>query len=76
MDSKAKATQALKQFITDFRVPEELKFGSTREQTSRNSEFMQVIRKFSIDYNASELYKPQQNLVEGEIHEVQNGGSW
>jgi hypothetical protein len=48
MDSKAKAGEALKQFIQEYGVPEELTFDGGKEQTGKNTEFMRTIRKFSV----------------------------
>jgi hypothetical protein len=70
MDSKAKAGHALREFINEYGVPEELTFDGSKEQTSKNSEFMKNIRKFGIAYHVSEPYQPRQNPAEGVIREV------
>jgi Reverse transcriptase (RNA-dependent DNA polymerase) len=70
MTTKAHAGKALKEFINDFGIPELLTFDGAKEQFGRNTEFMDVVRKYGVDYHVSEPYQPRQNPAEGVIREV------
>jgi len=54
MEKKASAGLALRQFVRDYRVPENLTSDSAAEQTGPKSEFMQTVRKFDIDHHTTE----------------------
>jgi Reverse transcriptase (RNA-dependent DNA polymerase) len=72
MSSKAQVGKALKEFINDFGIPEDLTFDGAKEQMGRNSDFMKIVRKYGISYHVSEPYQPRQNPTEGVIREVRS----
>ena len=72
MERKAMAGLALRQFIQDFGVPEQLASSDgAAEQTGAKTEFMKNVRKYGIDLHVSEPHRPQQNQAESVIREVQ-----
>jgi hypothetical protein len=70
MEKKSLAGAALRQFIRDYGVPEQLTFDGSAEQVKPKTEFMQQIRDHHIDYHIIEPYRPQQNRAETVIREV------
>jgi hypothetical protein len=70
MEKKSLAGAALRQFIRDFGVPEQLTFDGSGEQTGHKTEFMKHIRNHAIDYHIIEPNRPQQNRAETVIREV------
>ncbi len=70
MERKSLAGQALRQFIRDFGVPEQLTSDGASEQTGPKTEFMQNVRKYEIEHHVSEPHRPQQNRAESVIREV------
>ena len=58
------AGQALRQFIRDFGVPEQLTSDGASEQTGPKTEFMQNVRKYEIEHHVSESQQQQQNQAE------------
>ena len=69
------AGQALRQFIRDFGVPEQLTSDGASEQTGPKTEFMQNVRKYDIERHISKPHQPQQNRAELVIPEVKGNGS-
>ena len=70
MDTKAKAGDALKEFITDFGVPDKIVMDGASEQTGRRTTFMQQIRKHHIDFHITEPERYNQSRAEGVIREI------
>jgi hypothetical protein len=70
MEKKSLAGAALRQFIRDYGVPEQLTFDGSAEQVKPKTEFMKQIRDHHIDYHIIEPYRPQQNRAETVIREV------
>ncbi len=70
MEQKSMAGQALRQFIRDFGVPEQLTSDGASEQTGPKTEFMRNVRKYEIEHHVSEPHRPQQNRAESVIREV------
>ena len=73
MDQKSMAGQALRQFVRDYRVPEQLTSDGASEQTGPKTEFMQIsrlVRKYGIEHHVSKPHRPQQNRAEAVIREV------
>jgi hypothetical protein len=70
MEKKSSAGQALRQFVRDFGVPEQLTSDGASEQTGPKTEFMQTVRKYNIEHHVSEPHRPQQNRAESVIREV------
>ena len=54
MESKGHTGEALKQFITDFGVPDKIICDSSKEQTKRGMTFMEQVRKHHIDVHTTE----------------------
>ena len=70
MEKKSLAGAALRQFIRDFGVPEQLTFDGSAEQTKPKTDFMKHIRDYGIDYHITEPHRPQQNRAETVIREI------
>ena len=70
MEKRSMAGLALRQFIRDYGVPEQLTSDGAAEQTGPKTEFMQNVRKYQIDHHLSEPHRPQQNRAESVIREV------
>ena len=50
------ASAALRQFIRDYGVPEQLTFDGSAEQVKPKTDFMKHICNFGIDYHITEPY--------------------
>ena len=70
MESKSLAGDALKEFFTDYGVPDKIIMDSTGEQTGKRSTFMEQVRKHHIDYHVTEPERYNQSWVEGVIWEI------
>ena len=70
MESKALAGDALKEFITDYGVPDKIIMDGARGQTGKRSTFMEQVRKHHIDYHVTEPERYNQSRVERVIHEI------
>ena len=70
MESKGHAGEALKQFITDFGVPDKIICDGSKEQTKRGTTFMEQVWKHHIDVHTTEPNCHNQSKVEGVIHEL------
>ena len=54
MEKKSFAGAALRQFIHDYGVPEQLTFDGAAEQVKPKTDFMKHIRHYDIDYHIIE----------------------
>jgi hypothetical protein len=54
MDSKSKAGDALQIFCKEYGAPEKSRLDGSKEQTGKNTEFQQQIRKHNIQQHVSE----------------------
>ena len=70
MESKTLAGDALKEFITDYGVPDKIIMDSSGEQTGKRSTFMEQVQKHHIDYHVTEPEQYNQSRVEGLICEI------
>ena len=70
MESKALAGDALKEFITDYGVPDKIIMDGAGEQTGKRSTFMEQVRKHHIAYNVTEPERYNQSWEEGVICEI------
>ena len=70
MEKKSMAGLALRQFIRDYGVPEQLTSDGAAEQTGPKTEFMSNVRKHHIEHHISEPHRPQQSRAESVIREV------
>ena len=70
MESKGLAGDALKQFIADFGVPDQIICDGSKEQTKRGTTFMEQVRKHHIDLHTTEPGRYNQSKVEGVIREL------
>jgi hypothetical protein len=70
MERKSFAGAALRQFIHDYGVPDQLTFDGSVEQVKPKTEFMKQIHNHGIDYNIIEPHRPQQSRAEMVIREV------
>ena len=67
MYRKGKAGEAIRVFCQEFGVPEQLTIDGAKEQIGSNSEFIDQIRKNSIDFHVKEPERHNQNPAEGVI---------
>ena len=70
MESKGHAGDALKQYITDFGVPDKIIFDGSKEQIRWGTTFMEQVRKHHIDLHTTEPHRHNQSKVEGVIQEL------
>ena len=70
MDSKAKAGDALKIFCKEFGVPDTLFSDGSKEQTGKNTTFVNQVCKYNIKHHVIEPNLHNQNPAEGVIHEI------
>ena len=68
------AGDALKQFIADFGVPNQIICDGSKEQTKHGTTFMDQVRKHHIDLHTTEPGRYNQSKVEGVIRELRK--SW
>ena len=61
--------QALKEFISDFGVPNHITHDGASEQVGKRTEFMAQVRKHHIDLSLSEPGRNKQSKVEQVIRE-------
>ena len=54
MEAKSIAGDALKEFITDFGVPDKIMIDGAAQQMGRKTTFMQQVRKHHIDFQLTE----------------------
>ena len=61
---------ALKEFLTEFGVPDKIVMDGAAEQMGRRTTFMQQVRKHHIDFHLTEPERYNQSQVEGVIQEI------
>ena len=70
MEHKSSAGQALKQFISDFGIPDKLVCDGAAEQVGKRTEFQSTVRKHAIDLHVTEPHHHNQSKVEGVVREI------
>ena len=65
MEHKSSAGQALKQFISDFSIPDKLVCDGAAKQVGKRTEFQSTVRKHAIDLHVTESHRHNQSKVEG-----------
>jgi hypothetical protein len=70
MNKKSQAGEALKEFINELGVPDELTIDGSKEQNMKGTLFMQTCRKHDIQVTRTEPERSNQNPAEGVIREV------
>ena len=70
------AGDALKEFITDFGVPDKIGMDGAAEQTGRKTTFMQQVMKHHIDIHLTDPERYNQSGVEGVIREIRKKWLW
>jgi hypothetical protein len=70
MATKSDAGQALKTFIMELGVPEELTIDGSKEQTKPKTDFQKYCRRNDIKVTRTEPECPNQNPAEGVIREI------
>ena len=70
MEAKSIAGDALKDFITEFGIPDKIVMDGAAEQTGIKTTFMQQVRKHHIDFHLTEHERYNQSRVVGIIHEI------
>ena len=70
MEHKSSAGQALKQFISDFGIPDKLVCDGASEQVGKQTEFQSTVQKHAIDLHVPEPHRHNQSKVEGVVQEI------
>ena len=70
MEHKSSASQALKQFISDFGIPDRLVCDGAAEQVGKRTEFQSTVRKHAIDLHVTKPHCHNQSKVEGVVREI------
>ena len=70
MEHKSSAGQALKQFISDFGIPDKLVCDGAAEQVGKQTEFQSTVWKHAIDLHVTEPHRHNQSMVEGVVQEI------
>ena len=70
MEHKSGAGQALKQFISDFSIPDKLVCDGTAKQVGKRTEFQSMVRKHAIDLHVTEHHRHNPSKVEGIVREI------
>ena len=70
MEHKSSASQALKQFISDFGIPNKLVCDGAAEQVGKRTEFQSTVQKHAIDLHVTEPHHHNQSKVEGVVQEI------
>ena len=70
MEHKSSAGQALKQFISDFGIPDKLVCDGAAEQVGKQTELQSTVRKHAIDLHITEHHCHNQSKVEGVVREM------
>ena len=69
MEHKSSAGQALKQFISDFVIPDKLVCDGA-EQVGKQTEFQSMVQKHAINLHVTEPHHHNQSKVEGIVWEI------
>ena len=70
MEHKSSAGQSLKQFISDFGIPDKLVCDGAAEQVGKRTEFQAMVQKHAIDLHVTEPHRHNQSKVEGVVREI------
>ena len=70
METKAMAEDVLKEFISDFGIPDKIVMDGAGEQAGKKTTFMEQVRNHHIDIHLTEPECYKQSHVEGIIHEI------
>jgi hypothetical protein len=70
MATKDLAGEGLKEFISDYGVPELLTFDGSKEQGKPKTGFMKQIKKHNTKYHVQEPHRSYQNAAKGVIHKL------
>ena len=76
MEHKSSAGQALKQFISDFGIPDKRVCDGAAEQVGKPTVFQSTVRKQAIDLQITEPHRHNQSKVEGVVQEIQKCWFW
>ena len=71
MEHKSSTGQGLKQFISDFSIPDKLVCDGAAEQVGKRTEFQSTVQKHAIDLHVTEPHHLNQSKVEGVVQEIQ-----
>ena len=67
MEHKSSAGQALKQFISNFSIPDKLVCDGAAEQVGKRTEFQSTVQKHAIDLHVTKPQHDNQSKVEGVV---------
>ena len=70
MEHKSSIGQALKQFISNFGIPDKLVCDGSAEQVGKRTEFQSTVWKNSIDLHVTKPHRHNQSKVEGVVWEI------
>ena len=70
MEHKSSAGQVLKQFISDFGIPDKLVCDGAAEQVGKRTEFQSTVQKHAIDLRVTKPHRHNQSKVKGVVREI------
>ena len=73
MEHKSSAGQALKQFISDFGIPDIFVCDGAAEKVGKRTEFQATVQKHATDLHVTERHHHNQSKVEGVVQEIRKG---
>ena len=76
MENKSSTGQALKQFISDFSIPDKLVCDGTAELVGKQTEFQSTVQKHVIDLHVTEPHRHNQSKAEGVVREIRKHWFW
>ena len=71
MEHKSSASQALKQFISDFSILDKLLCDGAAEQVGKRTELQSMVQKHAIDLHVTKPHRHNQSKAEGIVREIQ-----
>ena len=76
MEHKSRAGQALKQFISDFSIPDKLVCDGAAEQVGKRTEIQSTVQKHAIDLHVTEPHCHNQSKEEGMVRDIRKCWFW
>ena len=70
IEHKSSTGQVLKQFISDFSIPDKLVCDGAAEQVGKRTEFQSTAQKHAINLHVTEPHHHNQSKVEGVVQEI------
>ena len=71
-EHKSSAGQALKQFISDFGIPDKLVCDAAAEQVGKRTEFQSTVQKHAVDLHVTESHRHNKSKEGSVVQEIGN----